>query len=158
RLQTPKQYEEAALEAMDAGLPAEAQGIIERGVAQGAFKNGEELAGRHQRLLNDAKEHADANRGKLDALAKKAATSKRGQDDIALGMQYLSYNDNDQAVAALTRGLKKGSVNDVGEAKIDLGFAYDKVGNKDLALQTFRSVPKDSRWSALAELWAARVE
>lgn len=158
RLTTPQQYEEVALESMDAGLPAEAQRIIEHGISQGVFKGGEELAGRHERLLSAAKEAAQVARANLDALAKQASAAKRGQDDVALGLQYLSYGENDEAIAALERGLKKGSVSDVGEAKISLGRAYEEAGKKQLAAQTFRGVAKESKWSVLAELWASRVE
>jgi tetratricopeptide (TPR) repeat protein len=151
-------YVEMAQLALDAGVPGEAQEIVQKGVENGTLKSSDKTEqGRYDRLLNGAKKQADADRAELAQLAKDAATAPQGQADIALGHAYLSYGQYDEAIKAFERGLKKGGATDANEAQISLGIAYMKKGQKEQARQAFQAVKDESKWNDLADLWVIRT-
>lgn len=150
-------YVEMAQLAMDAGVPGEAQQVVEKGVENGTLKSAEKTEqGRYDRLLAGAKKQASTDQASLAQLAKEAEKASQGQADVALGMAYLSYGKYDEAITALQRGIKKGGVTDADEAQISLGIAYMKKGQKDQARQAFKAVNDQSKWNDLAQLWAIR--
>jgi tetratricopeptide (TPR) repeat protein len=152
-------YVEMAQLAMDAGVPGEAQQIVEKGVQNGVLKSDDKTEqGRYDRLLNGAKKQAATDQASLPQLAKEAEKATQGQADVALGQAYLSYGKYDEAIGALQRGIRKGSVTDADEANISLGIAYLKKGQKDQARQAFKAVKDGSKWSDLAELWTIRSQ
>jgi tetratricopeptide (TPR) repeat protein len=151
-------YVEMAQLAIDAGVPGEAQQIVEKGIQAGTLKSADKTEqGRYDRLLVGAKKQSDLDQASLAQLAKEAEKATQGQADVALGQAYLSYAKYDEAIAALERGIKKGGVTDVDEAQVSLGIAYLKKGQKDQARQAFKAV-KPGKWSDLAELWSIRTQ
>jgi tetratricopeptide (TPR) repeat protein len=151
-------YEEMAQLAMDAGVPGEAQSVVEKGMEKGVLKSDDKnKQGRFDRLLNGAKKQATADQAALKQLAGEAEKATQGQPDVGLGQAYLSYGRFDEAIAAIQRGIKKGSVTDADEAQISLGIAYLRKGQKDQARQAFRVVKDDSKWNDLADLWEIRT-
>ena len=158
-LKAADDYMEMAQLAIDAGVPGEAQTIVEKGVQNNTLKSSDKTTqGRYDRLLAGAKKSAAADKASLAQLAKEAEKATQGQADVALGQAYLSYGMYDEAIGALQRGIKKGGVTDLDEAQISLGMAYLKKGQKDLARQAFRSVKDDSKWHDLAEMWEIRSQ
>ncbi len=158
-LKSPDDYMEMAQLAIDAGVPGEAQTIVEKGVQNNTLKSPDKTTqGRYDRLLAGAKKSAAADKASLAQLAKEAEKATQGQADVALGQAYLSYGMYDEAIGALQRGIKKGGVTDIDEAQISLGMAYLKKGQKDLARQAFRAVKDDSKWRDLAEMWEIRTQ
>ena len=152
-------YVEMAQLAIDAGVPGEAQKVVEAGVQSGVLKSEDKTEqGRYDRLLTGAKKQAEADRASLAQLAKEAEKASAGQADVGLGQAYLSYGMYDEAIAALERGIKKGSVTDLDEAQISLGIAYMKKGQRDQARNAFRAIKGESKWAALAELWTIRTQ
>jgi tetratricopeptide (TPR) repeat protein len=158
-LKEKSDYVEMAQLALDAGVPGEAQGIVEKGVANGTLKSADKTEqGRFDRLLTGAKKQATTDQAQLGQLAKEAEKAGQGQADVALGQAYLSYGKLDEAIAALERGIKKGGVTDLDEAQISLGIAYMKKGQKDQARQAFKAVKDESKWNDLADLWEIRTQ
>jgi tetratricopeptide (TPR) repeat protein len=158
-LKQPDDYMEMAQLAIDAGVPGEAQTIVEKGVQNNTLKSDDKTKqGRYDRLLAGAKKSAAADKASLAQLAKEAEKASQGQADVALGQAYLSYGMFDEAIGALQRGLKKGGVTDVDEAQISLGIAYLRKGQKDAARQAFRAVKGESKWHDLAEMWEIRSQ
>lgn len=158
-LKNKEDYVEMAQLAMDAGVPGEAQRIVEKGFGNGTLKSANKTEqNRYDRLLAATKEKAAADRASLEQLASEAGKATQGQTDVALGQAYLSYRNYDRAVASLQRGLKKGGVTDADEARISLGIAYMKQGQNKLASEAFKAVPNDSKWRDLAELWGLRAQ
>jgi tetratricopeptide (TPR) repeat protein len=152
-------YVEMAQLAMDAGVPGEAQAIVDAGMKNGTLKVEEKTEqGRYDRLLAGATKQAKADEASLPQLAKEAEKAQQGQADVALGQAYLSYGKYDEAIGALQRGIRKGGVTDIDEANISLGIAYLKKGQKDQARQAFKAVKEGSKWSDLAELWTIRSQ
>ena len=76
---------------------------------------------------------------------------------MGVGQAFLSYGEYDQAIEALERGIKKGSVRLPEEAQISLGIAYLKKGQKAQAQTAFKAVKGDTPWSRLAGLWVLRA-
>jgi tetratricopeptide (TPR) repeat protein len=151
-------YMESAQLAIEAGVPGEAQTVVEKGVENGTLKSTDKTEqGRYDRLLAAAKKQVTTDRAALPQLAKDAEKATQGQADVGLGQAYLSYNMLDEAIVALQRGIKKGGVTDIDEAQISLGIALMKKGQKDQARQAFKAVKADSKWADLAELWSLRT-
>jgi tetratricopeptide (TPR) repeat protein len=151
-------YMETAQLAIDAGVPGEAQAVMEKGVQNGTLKSDDKTAqGRYDRLLASAKKSATADKAQLAQLAKEADKATQGQAYVALGQAYLSYGMFDEAIDALKKGIAKGGVTDVDEAQISLGIAYLRKGQKDAARQAFKTVKAESKWHNLAELWEIRT-
>ncbi len=175
-LDQPSQYLEMAQLAMSQGLPGEAQKVMEKGYANGAFgakapaatdpkpaaptgagQNGGDQA-RYERTLTGAKKLAEADKAGLPKLEKEAEASSSGQADVALGIAYLSYEQYDQAIAALERGInKKTGVKDPDDAQINLGIAYLRKGDHDKARAAFKAVKTEGPWMQIAKLWSIRT-
>ena len=152
-------YMEMAQLGIEAGVPGESEQIVEKGISTGILKSDDKTEqGRYDRLLAAAKKQAAADRASLGQLAKDAEKAPTGQADVGLGQAYLSYGQYDEAIAALERGIKKGSVTDADDAQISLGIAHLKKGQKDQARQAFKAVKADSKWSSLADLWVVRTQ
>lgn len=149
---------EMAQLAMDAGVPGEAEEVVQRNIESGVLKSEDKTEqGRYDRLLSGAKKQATTDKASLDQLAKEAEKSSQGQALVALGHAYLSYDRYDEAIAALEKGIKKGGVTDVDEAQVLLGIAYMKKGQKDQARQAFSAVKDGSKWNDLSDLWVIRT-
>ena len=152
-------FMEMAQLGIEAGVPGESEKVVEKGIQAGTLKSDDKTEqGRYDRLLAAAKKQAAADRASLAQLAKDAEKAPTGQADVALGQAYLSYDQLDEAIASLERGLKKGSVTDVDETQISLGIAHLKKGQRDQARQAFKAVKSDSKWGSLADLWYVRTQ
>lgn len=151
-------YMEMSQLAIEAGVPGEAEQIMQKGMENGTLKSDDKTEqGRYNRLLDAAKKQAAADRSSLAQQAKDAEKASQGQASVGLGQAYLSYGMYDEAIAAIQAGLKKGGVTDADEAQISLGLAQLKKGQKDAARQTFKAVKADGKWADLASLWAIRT-
>ncbi|HEY0939266.1 MAG TPA: tetratricopeptide repeat protein [Steroidobacter sp.] len=150
---------EMAQLAMDAGVPGEAQEVVQKGMNAGTLKSGDKTEqGRYDRLLAGAKKQSDLDKAELGQLAAAAEKSTSGQALVALGQAYLSYGEIDKAIAALQKGVGMPGVTDIDEAQISLGIAYLKKGQKDQARKAFDAVKNDSKWNDLADLWVIRTQ
>jgi tetratricopeptide (TPR) repeat protein len=151
-------YVEAAQLAIEAGVPGEAEQILNKGFEAGTLKVTDKTEqGRYDRLMAASKKSATADRASLAQLAKEEEKAPQGQANVGLGQAYLSYGMYDEAIAALQSGIKKGGTTDVDEAQMSLGIAYLKKGQKDQARQAFKAVKTDGKWADLAALWTLRT-
>jgi tetratricopeptide (TPR) repeat protein len=152
-------YMETAQLAMDAGVPGEAQAVMEKGVQNGTLKSDDKTTqGRYDRLLAGAKKASTTDKAQLPQLAKEAEKATQGQAYVGLGQAYLSYGMYDEAIDALKKGIAKGGVTDADEAQISLGIAYLRKNQKDLARQAFKAVKAESKWHDLADMWEIRTQ
>jgi tetratricopeptide (TPR) repeat protein len=149
-------YIEMGQLAIDAGVPGEAQQVVEAGFANKLLDVPESKA-RNERLLASAKKLVEADKATIATEDKAARAAPTGQADVGIGQAYLSYGQYDQAIEALERGIKKGGVKLPEEAQISLGIAYLKKGQKAQAQTAFKTVAGDSGWGRLAGLWALRA-
>lgn len=152
-------YVEMAQLAMDAGVPGEAQEMVQKGIQAGVLKSDDKtVQGRYDRLLAGAKKQSDLDKSQLNQLQTEADKAGSGQASVGLGQAYLSYGELDKAIAAMEKGIAKGGVTDIDEAQVSLGIAYLKKGQKDKAREAFKAVKNGSKWSDLADLWSIRTQ
>ena len=148
-MDTPKVYLEAAVVAIQSGLPAEAVRFIEQGYARKVFGPADES--RTQRILSDARKKVAAQQPNLGKLAQTADASKAGQDEVLLGEVLLSYGQADKAMAAGKLALKKGANAD--DAWMLIGRSQLQLKNGPEASKAFNQV-KGASAAPIARLWA----
>lgn len=144
----PDIYTEAAIVAIQSGLPAEAITIMERGYANKVFGPKEEA--RSQRILADARKRAAAQQASLSQITQTATSSKVGRDEVLLGEVLLSYGHVDKAVAAGKRAIQKGA--DPDEAWMLVGRCQVQLKNGAEARKAFAQV-KGEDAAPVAKLW-----
>lgn len=152
-LKRPDDYTEYAQLAIEAGSPGEAESILERGMAKNVFTD-PKLIDRNKRLLANAKQQAEQDRASLDKIAKDAAAGKTGDKDVSVGLAYIGYKQYDKAIEAITRGLSKPGVQNLGEANLLLGIAQLGAGHREEAQKAFNAVKGDPKLERIANLWS----
>jgi tetratricopeptide (TPR) repeat protein len=128
------------------GLPAEAKAVLTKG-----NKTGE--------LLDQANMFLARDQQALPALAAEAAKQMNGEIDIKLGESYLTYGRNDEAVAALQKGIEKGGLKDAADAQTTLGIALYNAGKKPEAMAAFQKADNgNSPAASVAHIWVLYVK
>lgn len=146
-------YMEMAQLALQAGYPAEAKQVVERGFAAGALGTGAE-AERHERLrklaLKDAAEAAAA----IAARATDAAAAKDGNALVHVGFAYVTMGEADQGLALIEQGIAKGGLKRPDEARLRLGMAQQHSAKaKPKAAATLRGVQGNDGSAEIARAW-----
>lgn len=156
-LKRSDQYAEMAQLAQEQGFPAEAQAVLEQGMAKNVFteQRDKERAGR---LLEAAKKLAVTAKQGLPRDEQAAAAAPNGEVLVAVGSSYLiNANDPGKAVPLITQGIAKGGLKSVNDAYINLGLAQARSKNVAEAQKAFGKVDKDPGYERLAKLWALRT-
>jgi len=158
-MQADTDYIEMAQLLGDAGLPGEAQMVLEKATSAGVIKDDHKE--RTTRLLNAMKTRADADKKGLPQLDAEAAKNPAGQLDMKLGEVYFGAGDYQGASTAITRGLGKGQIKQQDEAYVYLGRAQAALKNYPEAKKAFvglKGVPNISqRVLKLWELYADKL-
>jgi tetratricopeptide (TPR) repeat protein len=158
-LKDPSDYTEMAELALDAGSPGDAQHVLEKAQSRDppVFTD-QRSKERAQRLLDSAKKRATADQAGLPKLEKEADAATTGDKNIAVGRAYLGYGQFDKAVDQLSKGLGKPGVKNEADARLTLGIAQLKAGQKDDAMKTFKAVKGDPALERLANLWGLHAK
>ena len=148
---------EMAQLAVQQGSPGEAIDAINRGMAANAFgSENEKSAAKTQ--LQTAQKLADTDRAGLGKFEAEAKAAKAGEAEVRLGQAYLSYDQPEQAAAAIQSGIAKGGLRNADEAQILLGISLLRLGRKDDAAAAFKATKgTDARLGDLARLWSLRA-
>lgn len=146
----PETFTEAAIVAIQSGLPAEASTIMQRGYEAKIFTPKDEA--RAQRISKDAQGKLAAQKQALPRLMQSAAGDRTGQADLQLAQILLSYGEADKAIAAARQALKKGGLANPDDAYMLIGRAYLQLKNSGEARKAFAQV-KGGDMSSLAKLW-----
>jgi tetratricopeptide (TPR) repeat protein len=158
-MQADTDYIEMAQLLGDAGLPGEAQMVLEKATSAGVVKDDHKE--RTTRLLNAMKTRGDADKKGLPALDAEASKNPAGQLDVKLGEVYFGAGDYQGASTAITRGLGKGQIKQQDEAYVYLGRSQAALKNYPEARKAFsglKSVPNISpRVLKLWELYADKL-
>jgi hypothetical protein len=149
-------YNEAAQLALDAGSPGEAQKILEKGFASNVFAD-QRSKDRNTRLLESVKKSAASDQAGLAKQATDADAAPNGNKDVALGLAYYGYGQNDKAIDAIQKGITKGGLRSDPDAHLLLGIVQLKSGHKDDAVKSFKAVKGDATLERLASLWTLRA-
>lgn len=142
-------YVEMAQVALLLGLPGEAQSVLEKGFA--AKKLGGDQ--RHQGLLSHAKGLAASDKASLGQQEGQASAAPKGEALVRLGEAYASYGQYDKAISAIERGIKKGGVDNLTDARIQLGRALVAAGRVQEGRATFKLVETKGPLGKVARLW-----
>jgi hypothetical protein len=147
------EYMEMAQLALQAGVPAEAKKIVERGFASGALGSGAEAA-RHQRLRDLVlKQEAESSAG-IAARSAEAAAAKDGHALVQVGWVLVTRGQVDAGIAAIEQGIAKGGLKRPDDARLRLGMAQlQSPTARAKAVPTLRSVQGNDGTADLARLW-----
>jgi hypothetical protein len=119
----------------DAGLPGEAQAVVQKDLDMGLVAaDGKDRA---NRLLNSVKTRADTDRKGLVQFEGEASKSATGELDVKLGEVYFGFGDYQNAATAIARGLQKGQIKHLEEAYVYLGLAQKNLKNDAEARKAF---------------------
>lgn len=145
-------YMEMAQLALQAGVPAEAKEIMDKGYEARALGVGPEAA-RQQRLRdliakNLAESQKNRAKDEADALA-----SRDGNDLVRVGLNYVYEGNANKGISLIEQGIKKGGLRRPDDAKLLLGEAQMRAGQRQRAMQTFREVKGSDGTADIARLW-----
>jgi tetratricopeptide (TPR) repeat protein len=134
--------------AMDAGLPAEAKSVFDAGVQLGAINPAgqKQLSDRINKLAADDKKALAQGDAEL-------AKAKDGNPFVNDGSNYLNYGQYDKGAGLIEQGIAKGGLKHPDDAKLHLGYAYYLAGQKDKAVEAFKTVGGTDGAAAIARLW-----
>ena len=145
-------YMEMAQLALQAGYPAEAKRIVDKGYEVKALGTGNQ-ADRHQRLrdlVNKSVEESNKVRAKEE---QEAMAAKEGNDLVKIGMNYVFEGKADKGISLMEQGIKKGGLKRPEDAKLTLGYAQVHAGQRARGVQTLRTVQGNDGAADIARLW-----
>lgn len=151
-LATANDYMEMAQLALQAGVPAEAKFVMDKGYAEGVLGKGDqaERHGRLRDLVNKSLEQAKANRANEE---KEALAAKEGDALVKVGLNYVYEGDAQKGFRLIEQGIKKGGLKRPEDAKLRLGEAQLHAGQKQRGVQTLREVRGKDGAADIARLW-----
>jgi hypothetical protein len=149
-------YAEMAQLALDVGAPGEAVATLTKGFAANVFTEPADK-NRNQHLLDSAKKQLATDQPTLAKTEADATNAATGDRLVDVGIAYFGTADYAKAVKDISAGLAKGVSKDSTDARLSLGIAQLKAGDKDAAVRTFRQVKDDPVSERLAALWILRA-
>jgi predicted Zn-dependent protease len=156
QLQTSTEFTDMAQLALLAGFPAEAKKALDQGYQAGLLGSGPDAA--KQKRLRDQASKGVADDQKTMAQSEASVNnSKEGTGQLNLGYALVAAGEFDKGLALMESGLKKGGLKRPEDAKLHLGIAYQQAGQKDKAIQAFKSVQGTDGVADLARLWVVQV-
>lgn len=131
------------------GYPGEARDVLQAGIS-----NGKLSSAKGGSLLSAARTSAAADERSLPTIAKSAAASKTGEQDVKLAEDYYGLGRYSEAADAATRAISKGGMKDPTEGNMVLGMTY--VGQKKYAeaQAEFDKVKAGEARNKVAHLWS----
>ncbi|HUQ29693.1 MAG TPA: hypothetical protein VM051_13950 [Usitatibacter sp.] len=145
-------YLEMAQLALQAGVPAEARMIVDKGYEVRALGQGKD-AERHQRLrdlVNRDLAESQKNRAKEE---QEAMAAKDGNDLVKIGLNYVFEGKADKGISLMEQGIKKGGLKRPDDARLRLGEAQIYAGKRAQGVQTLREVKGTDGTGDMARLW-----
>lgn len=143
-------YSEMAQLALQQRQAGEAKRILDEAFASGALGKGAD-ADRQQRLLALATQKAN------DAPRELAAAESEDSADpnamVRIGLAYTGIGQHDKGIALIQKGIAKGGLKHPDDARLHLGLAYLRAGNKAKAVEAFKAVKGTDGAADLARLW-----
>ena len=145
-------YMEMAQLAMQAGVPAEAKLIMDKGYQVGALGKGDQ-AERHERLRKLVQKTLEESQASRAQDEKEAQAAKDGNALVAIGLNYVYEGNAAKGLPLIDAGIKKGGLKRPEDAKLRYGEALLHAGRKDRAVQVLRDVRGTDGTADLARLW-----
>ena len=146
-----------AYRANQAGLPAEAQALLDDGFKSGLLGKGTNAAA-DQKLRESATKAAAQDRATLadsEAAAQKAAN---GNALVGLGMALSSTGAHERGLALITQGIAKTGLRRADDAQLHLGLVALRAGKADQAKAAFAAVQGADGAADLARLYLLHID
>lgn len=146
------EYTEMVELALKAGLPAEAQRVLEAGYKKGVMGQGAQAAV-HQKLRQQVQAKVAEDDKLLETLER---TAKDGNSWAAVGDVRLSQQQWALAKSAYDKALIAGSLRREAEVQLHQAIALLKTGDAAQCRKMLESIKDDATALALANLWRIR--
>jgi len=151
-LEDASEYLDLAQLALQAGVPGEAQAVVDEGYAKGVLGKGAQ-ADRHQRLKAGADKAVADDKAALAASEESARKARDGGPLVSMGQALLSYGQSDKGLALMAEGLAKGLQKHPDDARLRYGVALLVAGQRPAAEAQFKAITATDGAADLARLW-----
>ena len=141
-----------AYRANQAGLPAEAQKLLDDGFASGLLGKSTNAAA-DQSLRAAATKLATQERNTLAEGEAAVAKAKDGNAAFGLGLSVSGTGAHDRALVLMNQGVAKGGLRRPDDALLHLGLVQWRAGKIDEAQRSFAAVKGSDGGADLARLW-----
>ncbi len=141
---------------LQAKLPGDAKDVVDKSFAGGLLGTGAEAA-RHQRLRALVEKNYAAAKASLGHDDADAATDHDGTRLLALGETYVSFGDFAHGIPMIQQAITKDDLRHPEDAKLQLGLAFLKSGDKRKAIATLKTVGGTEGDADLAQLWILHI-
>ena len=145
-----------AQRALLAGLPAEAQKLMDEGYAAGMFGKGSQATA-HQKLREQATKAAAADQKTFAESEAAARNAKEGNALVNLGMAIAGTGATERALGLVEQGIAKGGLRQPNEALLRQGMLQARLNRQEDALKSFAQVQGSDGPADLARLWALHL-
>ncbi|HXE87893.1 MAG TPA: hypothetical protein VN524_13980 [Hyphomicrobiaceae bacterium] len=152
-LSKPGDYMEMAQLALQAGSPAEAKQVLDKGFAANVLGQGAE-AERHKRLRDLVAKKLEEDKANQAANIAEAQAAKDGTALVNAGMNLVYAGDKQKGLQLMQQGIAKGSLKRAEDAKLHLAVAQLVAGDNAKAQSTLRGVTGTDGTADLARLWS----
>jgi len=150
-------YVEAAQLSLQSGFPAEAKQFLDAGYSAGLLGTGSE-AERHKRLKDLIARNYAADIKTLGQDDAQAAAAKDGTALFNAGFNYVLHGQAEKGLGMMEKGMGKGGLKHMEDARLQLGYAYHLAGQAQKAIQALKKIPGTDGAAALARLWIIRLQ
>ena len=150
---TANDYMEMTQLALQAGLPAEAKQVVDKGFAASALGAGAE-GERHKRLRDLVAKKLDEDRRAQADTEKQAGIDKDGTALVNAGFNQVFSGQAAKGLAMMQQGINKGGLKRPEDAKLHLAVAHLVAGDSAKAQAALKTVGGTDGTADLARLWA----
>jgi len=154
-LETDEQAD-MAQRALLAGLPAEAQKLMDEGYAAALFGKGPQATA-HQQLRAQATKAAAADAKTFNESETAARNAKEGNAAVNLGLAIAGTGATERGLALVEAGIAKGGLRQPNDALLRQGMLQARLNRNDDALKTFAAVQGNDGTADLARLWTIHL-
>jgi hypothetical protein len=146
-------YMEMSQLALQAGFPAEAKQVVDKGFAAGALGAGNE-AERHKRLRDLVAKRVEEDKKEQAEKLKEAEAAKDGSALVNAGMNMVFNGEKAKGMQLIQKGIARGNFKRADDARLHLAIAQWMVGENTKAIATLREVKGTDGTADLARLWS----
>ena len=146
-------YMEMAQLAVQAGYPAEAKQVLDKGFEAKVLGQGAE-AERQKRLRDLVAKRLDEEKAGRATTIAEAQAAKDGTALVNAGMNLVYAGDKQKGLQLMQQGIAKGSLKRAEDAKLHLAVAQLVAGDNAKAQSTLRGVTGTDGTADLARLWS----
>jgi hypothetical protein len=155
-MRSADEYVEMAQLALNAGYPAEALKVIDRGLSLSLLGNGKDAAN-HSALRERASKAAEKDSADLARAESAARSAREGDALVNVGFVHVTAGTPAKGVPLMEQGVAKGNLRRADEARLHLGLALWQAGRKDDAVKALADVKGNDGSANLARVWSAFV-